>query len=44
MTAEIFSLTLGWNDCYLIREKGIIMIDTGGKNKAVALKKALKGH
>jgi glyoxylase-like metal-dependent hydrolase (beta-lactamase superfamily II) len=42
MTAEIFCLPLGWNDCYLIREKGTIMIDAGGKNKTPALKKALK--
>ena len=42
MTAEIFRLPLGWNDCYLIREKGTIMIDAGGKNKTRALKKALK--
>jgi hydroxyacylglutathione hydrolase len=42
MTAEIFCLPLGWNDCYLIREKGTIMIDAGGKNKTAALKKALK--
>jgi hydroxyacylglutathione hydrolase len=42
MTAEIFCLPLGWNDCYLIREKGTIMIDAGGKNKTTALKKALK--
>ena len=42
MTAEIFYLPLGWNDCYLIREKGTIMIDAGGKNKTTALKKALK--
>jgi hypothetical protein len=42
MTAEIFCLPLGWNECYLIREKGTIMIDAGGKNKTAALKKALK--
>jgi len=42
MTAEIFRLPLGWNDCYVIREKGTIMIDAGGKNKTPALKKALK--
>jgi hydroxyacylglutathione hydrolase len=42
MTAEIFCLPLGWNDCYLVREKGTIMIDAGGKNKTPALKKALK--
>ena len=42
MTAEIFGLPLGWNDCHLIREEGTIMIDAGGKNKTPALKKALK--
>jgi hydroxyacylglutathione hydrolase len=42
MTAEIFCLQLGWNDCYLIQEKGTIMVDAGGKNKTRALKKALK--
>jgi hydroxyacylglutathione hydrolase len=42
MTAEIFRLPLGWNDCYLIREKNTIMIDAGGKNKTQTLKKALK--
>ncbi len=35
-------MPLGWNDCYLIREKGIIIIDAGGRNKTPALKKALK--
>jgi hydroxyacylglutathione hydrolase len=31
----------GWNDCYLIREKGTILIDAGGENKSPVLKRVL---
>lgn len=42
MTAEIFCLPLGWNDCYLVREKGTIMIDAGGTNKSPVFKRVLE--
>ncbi|UCG37355.1 MAG: hypothetical protein JSV64_03535 [Candidatus Bathyarchaeota archaeon] len=33
MAQKIFSMPLGFNDCYIIQDKGTIMIDGGAPRK-----------
>jgi len=42
MNVNIYSITLGFDHCYIIRDKGIIMLDGGAPNKANEFAKALK--
>jgi hydroxyacylglutathione hydrolase len=42
MKADIFPFSLGFNDCYVIREQGVIMIDGGPPNKKMDFIKAMK--
>ena len=42
MRAEIFPFSLGFNDCYVIREQGVIMIDGGPASKKRDFIKAMK--
>jgi glyoxylase-like metal-dependent hydrolase (beta-lactamase superfamily II) len=42
MKAEIFPFSLGFNDCYVIQEQGMIMIDGGPPNKKMDFIKAMK--
>jgi glyoxylase-like metal-dependent hydrolase (beta-lactamase superfamily II) len=42
MKAEIFHFSLGFNDCYVIRERGVIMIDGGPANKKMDFIVAMK--
>jgi glyoxylase-like metal-dependent hydrolase (beta-lactamase superfamily II) len=42
MKAEIFPFSLGFNDCYVIREQEVIMIDGGPANKKIDFIKAMK--
>jgi len=41
MKTEIFPIKLGLNSCYLIRGKGIVMIDGGVPNKLKMFKRKL---
>jgi glyoxylase-like metal-dependent hydrolase (beta-lactamase superfamily II) len=41
MSVEIHPVRLGINRCYLIRDRGVILIDGGVPNKAMAFKKIL---
>lgn len=40
MKTEIHQVSLGFNDCYIIRSKGAIMIDGGTRGEA--FRKAMK--
>lgn len=42
MKPEIFPFSLGFNDCYIIREQGAIMIDDGPASKKTDFIKAMK--
>jgi hypothetical protein len=42
MRAEIFPFSLGFNECHVIREKGVIMIDGGTPNRKRDFVKAMK--
>lgn len=42
MKPEIFRFPLGFNDCYLVREQGVIMIDGGPTNKKKDFINAMK--
>ncbi|MGD0495900.1 MAG: MBL fold metallo-hydrolase [Candidatus Bathyarchaeia archaeon] len=42
MKAEIFPFSLGFNECYIIREQGVIMIDGGTPKKKTDFIKAMK--
>ena len=41
MTNQIFTLKFGINRCYIIKDKGVIMIDGGPPNKGKAFRKIL---
>ncbi len=42
MKAEIFPFSLGFNDCYVIHEQGVIMIDAGPTKRKMDFIKVLK--
>lgn len=42
MKAEIFRFSLGFNDCYVIRESGVILADAGPPNKKMDFIRAMK--
>ena len=42
MKAEIFPFPLGFNDCYVVREQGVIMIDGGPTNRKTDFINAMK--
>ena len=41
MTAEIHRLILGACNCYLIKEQGLILVDTGSPNRGYKFQKEL---